>query len=179
MRFLPLTWWRAGFPVIFWRTPTASHSPSLWRGKIQTVHLHQKNSLTPMDVRQLTSHYFFIGLYVNLWHQYELKLCRVDWISFSSWFTKNILKHLYVVYHVLTLIYSSLYDSYSLSFLVIVMRGFMTQRGMPDNPRSARYILKDFVNGKLLYAHAPPSVPQAEYHTHTVFQVIHSKESHV
>ncbi|XP_063888311.1 large subunit GTPase 1 homolog [Scylla paramamosain] len=51
------------------------------------------------------------------------------------------------------------------------MRGFMTQRGMPDNPRSARYILKDFVNGKLLYAHAPPSVLQAEYHTHTVSQM--------
>lgn len=48
------------------------------------------------------------------------------------------------------------------------MRGFMTQRGMPDNPRSARYVLKDYVNGKLLYAHAPPSVLQAEYHTHTV-----------
>ncbi|MPC13877.1 Large subunit GTPase 1 [Portunus trituberculatus] len=55
------------------------------------------------------------------------------------------------------------------------MRGFMTQRGMPDNPRSARYILKDFVNGKLLYAHAPPSVLQAEYHTHTLSQVPLSK----
>lgn len=54
----------------------------------------------------------------------------------------------------------------------------MTQRGMPDNPRAARYILKDYVNGKLLYAHAPPSVPQAEYHTHTVLKVAHplSKE---
>ena len=26
------------------------------------------------------------------------------------------------------------------------MRGFMTQHGRPDNPRSARYILKDYVN---------------------------------
>lgn len=51
------------------------------------------------------------------------------------------------------------------------MRGFMTQRGLPDNPRSARYILKDFVNGKLLYAHAPPSVPQGEYHIHTIFKM--------
>ncbi|XP_045617444.1 large subunit GTPase 1 homolog [Procambarus clarkii] len=49
-----------------------------------------------------------------------------------------------------------------------LMRGFMTQRGLPDNPRSARYILKDYVNGKLLYAHAPPTVSQAEYHTYTL-----------
>ena len=40
----------------------------------------------------------------------------------------------------------------------------MTQRGLPDNARSARYILKDFVNGKLLYCHSPPGVMQEEYH---------------
>ena len=34
----------------------------------------------------------------------------------------------------------------------------MTARGLPDNPRSARHILKDFVQGKLLYCVAPPSV---------------------
>uniref|UniRef100_L7M2P5 Large subunit GTPase 1 homolog n=1 Tax=Rhipicephalus pulchellus TaxID=72859 RepID=L7M2P5_RHIPC len=45
------------------------------------------------------------------------------------------------------------------------MRGFMTQSGLPDNPRASRYILKDFVNGKLLYCVAPPSVDQKEYHT--------------
>ncbi|RZF45364.1 hypothetical protein LSTR_LSTR002807 [Laodelphax striatellus] len=44
-------------------------------------------------------------------------------------------------------------------------RGFMTQNGQPDNPRSSRYILKDFVNGQLLFCHAPPGVPQADYHT--------------
>ncbi|KAJ9599173.1 hypothetical protein L9F63_010350, partial [Diploptera punctata] len=43
-------------------------------------------------------------------------------------------------------------------------RGFMTQNGQPDNPRSARYVLKDFVNGKLLYCHAPPGCDQAQYH---------------
>lgn len=59
----------------------------------------------------------------------------------------------------------------NLTFLLLVMRGFMTQRGLPDNPRSARYILKDYVNGKLLYAHAPPTVAQAEYHTHTISKV--------
>ncbi|XP_039280154.1 large subunit GTPase 1 homolog [Nilaparvata lugens] len=46
-------------------------------------------------------------------------------------------------------------------------RGFMTQNGQPDNPRSSRYILKDFVNGQLLFCHAPPGVPQADYHTPT------------
>ncbi|KAM5335130.1 large subunit GTPase 1 homolog isoform 1-T1 [Glossophaga mutica] len=36
------------------------------------------------------------------------------------------------------------------------MRGFMTAHGQPDQPRSARYVLKDYVNGKLLYCHPPP-----------------------
>ncbi|CAL4164941.1 unnamed protein product, partial [Meganyctiphanes norvegica] len=44
------------------------------------------------------------------------------------------------------------------------LRGFMTQRGQPDNPRTARYVLKDYMNGKLLYCHAPPNYPQEEYH---------------
>jgi len=40
----------------------------------------------------------------------------------------------------------------------------MTQNGQPDNPRSARYVLKDFVNGKLLYCVAPPMCEQHLYH---------------
>ncbi|XP_076294747.1 nucleostemin 3 [Lasioglossum baleicum] len=44
-------------------------------------------------------------------------------------------------------------------------RGFMTQNGQPDNPRSARYVLKDFVNGKLLYCVAPPTLEQDNFHT--------------
>ncbi|KAK2579254.1 hypothetical protein KPH14_008219 [Odynerus spinipes] len=44
-------------------------------------------------------------------------------------------------------------------------RGFMTQNGQPDNPRSARYLLKDFVNGRLLYCVAPPTQNQKEFHT--------------
>ena len=40
----------------------------------------------------------------------------------------------------------------------------MTQNGQPDNPRTARYILKDFVKGKLLYCHAPPTYDQTQYH---------------
>ncbi|AEO63421.1 5b6f17a5-ff13-46cb-b72e-b2c38699836f [Thermothielavioides terrestris] len=36
-------------------------------------------------------------------------------------------------------------------------RGFMTQGlGQPDQSRAARYILKDYVNGKLLYVEPPP-----------------------
>ncbi|CAI9741183.1 large subunit GTPase 1 homolog [Octopus vulgaris] len=38
------------------------------------------------------------------------------------------------------------------------MRGFMTPSSVPDCPRSSRYILKDYVNGKLLYCHPPPGV---------------------
>ncbi|XP_055977565.1 large subunit GTPase 1 homolog isoform X2 [Sorex fumeus] len=47
------------------------------------------------------------------------------------------------------------------------MRGFMTAHGQPDQPRSARYILKDYVSGKLLYCHSPPgSEPVAFQHQH-------------
>lgn len=40
----------------------------------------------------------------------------------------------------------------------------MTANGQPDNARAARYILKDFINGKLLFCHAPPNVPQELFH---------------
>ena len=43
-------------------------------------------------------------------------------------------------------------------------RGFMTQRGIPDLCRSARYILKDFVCGKLLYCYSPPNYSQKLFH---------------
>uniref|UniRef100_H2YG08 Large subunit GTPase 1 homolog n=1 Tax=Ciona savignyi TaxID=51511 RepID=H2YG08_CIOSA len=42
-------------------------------------------------------------------------------------------------------------------------RGFMTTHGQPDDSRSARVILKDYVNGKLLCSVAPPGVDDAEY----------------
>ncbi|RXG68560.1 Guanine nucleotide-binding protein-like 3-like protein [Armadillidium vulgare] len=51
------------------------------------------------------------------------------------------------------------------------MRGFMTQRGIPDHPRCARYILKDYINGKLLYCHSPPGVSQEEFHKFVVKNV--------
>ncbi|KAM4575284.1 large subunit GTPase 1 homolog [Fundulus diaphanus] len=51
------------------------------------------------------------------------------------------------------------------------MRGFMTSHGQPDQPRSARYILKDYVNGKLLYCHPPPHInPEDFQHQHSKFQ---------
>ncbi|XP_059612197.1 large subunit GTPase 1 homolog [Phlebotomus argentipes] len=43
-------------------------------------------------------------------------------------------------------------------------RGFMTANGQPDQSKGARYILKDFVNGRLLYAYAPPDLVQEEFH---------------
>ncbi|KAM3876405.1 large subunit GTPase 1 homolog [Diretmus argenteus] len=49
------------------------------------------------------------------------------------------------------------------------MRGFMTAHGQPDQPRSARYILKDYVNGKLLYCHPPPHIDPED------FQLQHSR----
>ncbi|KAJ8277183.1 hypothetical protein GJAV_G00072320 [Gymnothorax javanicus] len=49
------------------------------------------------------------------------------------------------------------------------MRGFMTTHGQPDQSRSARYVLKDYVSGKLLYCHPPPHIRPED------FQPQHSK----
>ncbi|XP_076134931.1 large subunit GTPase 1 homolog [Alosa pseudoharengus] len=43
------------------------------------------------------------------------------------------------------------------------MRGFMTTHGQPDQPRSSRYILKDYVTGKLLYCHPPPHINPKDF----------------
>jgi large subunit GTPase 1 len=44
-------------------------------------------------------------------------------------------------------------------------RGFATTGyGQPDESRAARYILKDYVNGKLLYCHPPPADPEIDGH---------------
>lgn len=42
----------------------------------------------------------------------------------------------------------------------------MTANGQPDQSRSARYVLKEYVNGKLLYCHAPPGHNQKEFHVY-------------
>eukprot|EP00730_Choanoeca_flexa_P012801 TRINITY_DN4633_c0_g1_i1.p1 TRINITY_DN4633_c0_g1~~TRINITY_DN4633_c0_g1_i1.p1 ORF type:complete len:726 (+),score=195.53 TRINITY_DN4633_c0_g1_i1:22-2199(+) len=39
-------------------------------------------------------------------------------------------------------------------------RGFMNQRGLPDVQRGGRIVLKDYVNGKLLFVKPPPGYPQ-------------------
>ncbi|XP_076820375.1 large subunit GTPase 1 homolog [Clavelina lepadiformis] len=50
-------------------------------------------------------------------------------------------------------------------------RGFMTSHGQPDNSRSARVVLKDYVNGKLLYSRAPPGTDKEEYESWTISKV--------
>uniref|UniRef100_A0A8C7QYN4 Large subunit GTPase 1 homolog n=1 Tax=Oncorhynchus mykiss TaxID=8022 RepID=A0A8C7QYN4_ONCMY len=51
------------------------------------------------------------------------------------------------------------------------MRGFMTTHGQPDQSRSARYVLKDYVVGKLLYCHLPPHISAADFQPqHSKFQ---------
>lgn len=40
-------------------------------------------------------------------------------------------------------------------------------QGNPDEARSARYLLKDYVNGKLLFCHPPPGLPEAEFNEKT------------
>lgn len=42
----------------------------------------------------------------------------------------------------------------------------MTANGQPDQARSARYVLKEYVCGKLLFCHAPPESKQNEFHTY-------------
>lgn len=58
-------------------------------------------------------------------------------------------------------------------------RGFMTQNGQPDNPRTARYVLKDFVNGKLLYCVAPPTQNQNEFHQFPPPRRIKTENTHI
>ncbi|KAF7799320.1 hypothetical protein EIP86_010552 [Pleurotus ostreatoroseus] len=49
-----------------------------------------------------------------------------------------------------------------------VARGFTRSgQGNPDEARAARYILKDYVNAKLLYCHPPPTVPEDEFNQDT------------
>lgn len=43
-------------------------------------------------------------------------------------------------------------------------RGFTRSgQGNPDEARAARYLLKDYVNAKLLFCHPPPSFPADEF----------------
>jgi large subunit GTPase 1 len=40
-------------------------------------------------------------------------------------------------------------------------------QGNPDEARAARYVLKDYVNGKLLFCHPPPSTPEQSFNQRT------------
>ncbi|KAG6911573.1 hypothetical protein DXG01_011875 [Tephrocybe rancida] len=49
-----------------------------------------------------------------------------------------------------------------------IARGYTRSgQGNPDEARSARYILKDYVNGKLLYCHSPPGVSEVSFNQAT------------
>ncbi|KAH7930544.1 P-loop containing nucleoside triphosphate hydrolase protein [Leucogyrophana mollusca] len=49
-----------------------------------------------------------------------------------------------------------------------IARGFTRSgQGNPDEARSARYILKDYVNGKLLFCHPPPNVSEESFNERT------------
>ncbi|GAB1315022.1 hypothetical protein MFIFM68171_05232 [Madurella fahalii] len=53
-------------------------------------------------------------------------------------------------------------------------RGFMTQGlGQPDQSRAARYVLKDYVNGKLLYVDPPPGISDAEEFNRELYEFSH------
>lgn len=56
-------------------------------------------------------------------------------------------------------------------------RGFTkTSAGQPDESRAARYILKDMVNGKLLFVHPPPTNPETDS---AKFNAEHYTEEHL
>ncbi len=57
-----------------------------------------------------------------------------------------------------------------------IARGFSTQGlGQPDESRAARYILKDYVKGKLLYCHPPPIDPpiDAKHFNRELYDIHH------
>lgn len=49
---------------------------------------------------------------------------------------------------------------------MIGFRGYMNHKGTPDVQRGARYILKDYMNGKLLYCYPPPGVDGEPFQEH-------------
>ena len=62
----------------------------------------------------------------------------------------------------------SLFHGAELTRVNVVARGFTRSgQGNPDEARAARYILKDYVNAKLLYCHPPPGIPEDEFNAET------------
>ena len=57
-------------------------------------------------------------------------------------------------------------------------RGFMTAGvGQPDQSRAARYVLKDYVNGKLLYCEPPPGDIDGKEFNSELYEVSHLPEN--
>jgi len=67
--------------------------------------------------------------------------------------------------------YASKYSPDAVRFfadLEIVARGYVRSgQGNPDEARAARYILKDYVNGKLLFCHPPPGISEESFNEPT------------
>merc|ERR1712136_104430 len=54
-------------------------------------------------------------------------------------------------------------------------RGFMNTHGQPDASRSARIVLKDYFNGKLMYGFPPPGTDAQEYESMNSFRLVAEK----
>ena len=66
----------------------------------------------------------------------------------------------------LTLVGCGLHMARSDTDFWLVARGFTRSgRGNADEARAARYILKDYVNAKLLFCHPPPNYPADEFNS--------------
>ena len=56
-------------------------------------------------------------------------------------------------------------------------RGYITQGfGQPDQSRAARYVLKDYVNGKLLYCEPPPDTVDGKEFNRELYDISHLPE---
>lgn len=57
--------------------------------------------------------------------------------------------------------------------IIKVARGYTRSgQGNPDEARAARYVLKDYVNGKLLYCRSPPGIPEDSFNQATHEQAL-------
>ncbi|KAJ1564407.1 hypothetical protein HK096_008128, partial [Nowakowskiella sp. JEL0078] len=62
-----------------------------------------------------------------------------------------------------------------------IARGYTKSgQGNPDEARAARYILKDYVNGKLVFVHSPPNIEASKFnqdaHNHQISQLHQKKQ---
>lgn len=84
-----------------------------------------------------------------------------EYISPVQWLCKRISREQLLSLYVLKDIKTPL-DASEILQAHALLRGYMTSSGRPDEARSSRYILKDFVAGKLLYCHPPPHISEEE-----------------